>query len=447
MQRAEIKKSIKENGLKMIGVTCVNLVGVAYMKPAVSEAIDSILDNGIKTSRANFALSTVDQPVRGSSLNISQGDVAVVPDPETFTTPSYTPGIGRFMGDLREKDGSISELCTRSFYKRVLAEAASKGYRFEVGFEGEFHLLKRENGIITRVSDGLTHSQEGFNIHHRLILDVISALRSVNVEPIKGHVEGGRGQLEFDVRNHAGVKPADDMVYFKDAIKSVARQHGYIASFMPKIGHDWWGSGMHMHMSLWHGAEKNVFADPQDVRGMGLSQKAYHFIGGILEHLPAISAVASPSVNSYKRMLPGKWNADAIAYGAGARGAAIRIPDERGKGTRLECRFPDASNNPYLALGCILACGLDGIERKTEPGDPLPSDLSFMSDREIRKKGLRLMPRSLSEATSALEEDKLLKRTMGKLLFEEYIKSKEQEIAQLADKVTQWEVDNFLDLY
>ena len=180
---------------------------------------------------------------------------------------------------------------------------------------------------------------------------------------------------------------------------------------------------------------------------MGLSQKAYNFIGGVLEHLPAISAVASPSVNSYKRMLPGKWNADAIAYGAGARGDRDQDTRREGKGTRLECRFPDGSNNPYLTLGCILACGLDGMARKTEPGDALRSDLSFMSDREIRKKGLKLMPRSLSEATSALEDDELLERVMGKLLFEEYIKSKEQEIAQIADKVTQWEVDNLLDLY
>jgi glutamine synthetase len=447
LQRAEIKRAIKENGLKMIGVTCVNLSGVAYMKPAVSETIDSILDNGIKTSRANFALSTIDQAVRGSSMNNSQGDIAVVPDPDTFTVPSYTPGIGRFMGDMLEKDGSVSEICPRSFYKRVLAQAASKGYRFEVGFEGEFHLLKRENGTVARVDSFITHSQEGFNVHHRLILDIISALRSVGVEPIKGHVEGGHGQLEIDVKYHAGVKPADDIVYFKDAIKSVARQHGYIASFMPKIGHDWWGSGMHMHMSLWDGADKNLFADPRDARGMGLTERAYHFIGGVLEHLPAISAVAAPSVNSYKRILPGKWNADAITYGPGARGAAVRIPDERGKATRLECRFPDGANNPYLTLGCILACGLDGIERKTDPGDPIPSDLSFMSDHDIRKKGLRLMPRSLSEATAALEEDKLLERTMGKVLFEEYIKNKEQEIAQVADKVTQWEVDNLLDLY
>jgi glutamine synthetase len=180
---------------------------------------------------------------------------------------------------------------------------------------------------------------------------------------------------------------------------------------------------------------------------MGLSAAAYHFVGGIISHLPALSAVAAPMPNSYKRILPGKWNADAVVYGAGARGAAIRIPDERGKSARLECRFPDGAMNPYLTLGCVLACGLDGIEKGLDPGEPLTVDLSFMTDREIRKKGLRLMPRSLSEALSEFERDDILRKIMGEVMFEEYIRNKEQEVAQMADKVTQYEVDNQLDLF
>ncbi|MDA4136029.1 MAG: glutamine synthetase family protein [Thaumarchaeota archaeon] len=446
MQRSEIRRAIKEHNVSMLGVSYVDFTGIARMKPTTSGELDSLLDVGVKTSRANFAYSHNDQPVRGASMNISQGDFAIVADPDTFVIPSYTSGVGRFLGDLHEKDGSISKLCTRSFYRRVLERAAAKGYRFEVGFEGEFHLLRREEGRPVKADNYFTHSQDGFNVHHQFITDLVAALRSVNVETTKGHVEGGRGQLEFDIKHHEGMKAADDIVYFKDATKAVARKHGYIASFMPKIGHDWWGNGMHLHMSMWNATGKNLFADEKDEK-MGLSPLAYHFIGGLLDHLPALSAVAASMPNSYKRLLPGKWNADAAVYGAGARGAAVRIPDERGKSTRLECRFPDGAMNPYLALGCILACGLEGVEKKTDPGAPLSVDLSSLTDREIKSKGLALMPRSLTEAISEFEKDDCLRKAMGDVMFEEYAKNKEQEAAQMADKVTQYEVDNLLDLY
>ena len=185
---------------------------------------------------------------------------------------------------------------------------------------------------------------------------------------------------------------------------------------------------MHLHMSLWN-KETNLFATGKDNRGLGLSQTCYHFIGGLLKHLGALSAICAPTFNSYKRILPGRWNADAMTYGPGARGAAIRIPDERGKATRMECRFPDATCNPYLAIACILAAGLEGIDRKLDPGDPMTFDASFMNNLEITGRGLRLMPRSLSEALSFFEADPLLRKTLGETLFREFVKAKTFEIS------------------
>lgn len=414
------------------------------MKPAVASRIDSILKDGVKSSRANLVLTSYDELIRGSSLDISQGDFAIVPDPDTFVIPSYTHGVGRFVGDVYEKDGSKSSMCTRTFFSKVLVDASLRGYRFEAGFEAEFHLVRREGGSIIPADVYPSHSQEGFNLHSRFIGDAVAALESVKVELEKAHVEGGHGQLEFDVKHNSGLRSADDVVYFKDAIKTVARNHGYLATFMPKIGSGWWGSGLHLHMSLWKG-NKNLFSDPSDE--LGLSDIAYQFIGGVLRHLPALTAIACPSVNSYKRLLQGKWNADAQVYAAGGRGAAVRVPDERGNSRRIECRFPDGSCNPYLAMGSILACGIDGIENKIDPGKRLDYDLSFLSNREIREKGFTLMPRSLYEAVSALEKDELLKETMGDLMFLEFIKNREHDIAAAADQVTQWEVDRFLDTY
>ncbi len=446
LEIAAVKKRARDHQLDLVGVSYVDLGGVSRMKTALISELDSVLKNGVKTSRGNLALTSYDQLVHGSSLDISQGDLAIVPDPETFVVPSYTPKVGRFIGNLHEKDGSLSLICPRSFFSRVIEKASSKGFRFELGFEAEFHLVKREDNRVAPADYFVTHSQDGFNFHSKIIGEMVDALRSVRVELEKAHVEGGHGQLEFDVSHHSGLKPADDMVYFKDAVKAVARNYGYIASFMPKIGNDWWGTGMHLHMSLWNkSGQNNLFSDKKDK--LGLSKLAYHFIGGILHHLSALTAIACPSVNSYKRLLQGKWNADAQVYGAGVRGAAVRIPDERGKATRIECRFPDGSCNPYLALGAILACGLEGIERKLDPGEPLAFDLSFLSDREIREEGFVLMPRSLREAASALEKDDLLKSEMSGLLFREFIMNREHDMSQAGDKVTQWEVDRFLDVY
>jgi glutamine synthetase len=448
LQVAELKKRIKDNELNLIGVSYVDLGGVSRMKPQSAREIDFILKSGFKTSRANLAMTSYDQLVRGSSLNISQGDLSVIPDINTFVIPSFLSKIGRFIGNLHEKDGSVSEVCPRSFLKGVLERASKFGYRFEVGFEAEFHLVRREGGSVVPADLAPVQGQDGFNLHSNFFNDALGALESVNVEVEKAHLEGGRGQVEFDVAHHSGLKPADDIVYFKEAVKAVARNHGYVASFMPKIGSDWWGTGLHFHLSLWDSGAKenaNLFFDRNG--RFGLSEDALHFIGGMLYHLPALTAVCCPTVNSYRRLLQGKWNADAQAYGAGARGAAIRIPDERASATRLECRFPDGACNPYLALGCILACGLEGIEKKLDPGRPLEEDLSFLSDREIREKGFALMPRSLYEANCALEKDEFIRSAMGDLLFDEYVKHREHDIAQAADKVSQWEIDRFLDIF
>jgi glutamine synthetase len=449
LQVSEIKREIKQRHLKLLAVTYVDLAGVSRTKPANARNVDSFLKDGFKTSVANLALTAYDHLVRGSSLDISKGDYAIIPDPDTFVIPSYLENMGKFIGNIHEKDGSFSQVCPRSFYAKILEQALSSGFHFEVGFEVEFHLVRREGSSVVPADLTITHDQDGFNVHSKFISDAVTAVESIGIDLEKAHVEGGHGQLEFDVAHENGRKAADDIVYFKDAVKAIARSHGYIASFMPKIGHDWWGTGLHLHMSLWdrssRNARINLFADQNDK--FGLSKLAYNFIAGILEHLPALTAIACPSFNSYKRLLQGKWNADAQVYAFGGRGGAIRIPDERGNATRLECRFPDGSCNPYLALGSILACGLEGIEKNLTPPKPLTFDLSFLIDREIREKGFALMPRSLRESVLALEKDAFLKKTMGNLLFEEYIKHREHDIMQGADKVTQWEIDRFLDIY
>ncbi len=431
----------------MVSVSYADLAGVTRSKPVVSTELESLMRNGVKTARANLDMNTITPLTPGSKLNIAQGDVSIVPDLDTLVFPSYSPATARLIGWVHEADGRLSPLCARAVMQRALERAHSHGYELVVGLESEFHLVNYQGGRAIPADRSGIQTQAGYDEHREFFTDLVESLRSVEVDAVKAHVEGGKGQLEVDLLPQVGLKAADGFVYFKDAAKAVARKHGTIASFMPKIGAEWWGSGLHLHVNLRDSKGRNVFSDARDARKLGLSRTAYHFIGGILERAAALCAIAAPTVNSYKRLLPGRWNADAVTYGPGNRGAAVRIPDERGDATRIELRMPDNACNIYLLLACVLAAGTDGIERRTDPGSPLLFDASKMSDRERVAQGLKLLPRSLGEALSELEMDSLFRKTLGEELFEEYVTQRSFEVSQAADQVTEWEVSHFLDLF
>lgn len=431
----------------MVSVSYSDLAGVTRSKPVVSSELDSLMKNGFKTARANLDMNTVTPLTPGSKLNIAQGDVSIVPDADTLVFPSYSPETARLIGWVHEADGRPSPLCARAVLQRTLQKARAKRYELVTGLESEFHLVAFQGSRVIPADRSGIQTQSGYDEHRGYLADLVNSLRSVNVDAVKAHVEGGKGQLEVDLMPRVGLKAPDGFVYFKDAVKAIARKHGTIASFMPKIGSEWWGSGLHVHMNLRNSKGRNVFSGGGDLWKLGLSRSCYQFIGGVLDRAAALCAIAAPTVNSYKRLLPGRWNADAKTYGPGNRGAAVRIPDERGEATRIELRMPDNACNIYLLLACVLAAGMDGIERKVDPGSPLLFDASKMSDRERVAQGLKLLPRSLGEALAELERDSLFRKTLGEDLFEEYIAQRSFEVSQAADQVTEWEVSHFLDLF
>jgi glutamine synthetase len=447
LDKARIGELIAERGASMVGISYVDLAGVTRSKPLVLTELDPILRDGFKTARANLDTNAAAPVTPGSRIDISQGDVSVVAVPDTLVFPSYAPGTARFIGEVREADGKVSHFCTRSLLRRVLAKVRRRGYVPLVGLESEFHLVRVQEDTVSPADSSGIQTLDGYNEHRKLLGDVANALTTVGVRPVKLHAEGGKGQLEIDLAHTTALSAADGFVYFKEVVKAVSRDHGLVASFMPKIGADWWGSGLHVHLSLTDAAGKNAFRGARDPRGLGLSRDCYYFLGGVLRHVKALCAVAAPTVNSYKRLLPGRWNADAIAYGPGNRGAAIRIPDERGESTRIEMRIPDNTCNAYLLLACMLSAGLEGIEKRTNPGEPLRFDASRLDDRERASRGLEAMPRSLREALSELERDALFRRVLGVQMLEEFLSQRYFEVSQAADQVTQWEVSHYLDLF
>ena len=447
MNQSAFAKKLAKHRVSVVSISYLDLCGVTRSKPLVVFDAGSILKEGFKTARANLDMNAAAPLTPGSKIDISQGDVSVIPDPATLVFPTYSPNTARLIGEIHEGDGRTSGLCARSLLRKVLRETASRGYKVVVGFESEFHLVRNGDGRILPADTSSIQTQAGYDQHRKLISGLLAALRSMEVSAVKAHVEGGRGQLEVDLAPKPGLRACDSYVYFKDAAKAISREQGLLASFMPKIGADWWGSGLHMHLSLTDPAGRNLLHDQRDRRKLGLSGTCYSFIGGVLKHASALCALGAPTVNSYKRLLPGRWNADALAYGPGNRGAAIRIPDERGKATRIELRLADNTCNVYLLLACVLSAGLEGIKERVDPGGPLMFDASQMTDRERVSRHLKLLPRSLGEALNELERDQLVKRAMGSELFEEFFVQRSFEVAQAADQVTQWEISHYLDLF
>ena len=447
LKSEQARKRLAGPSVTTVGISYLDLAGVTRSKPLVNVTVESVLRNGFKTARANLDMNVAAPLTPGTKLDISQGDVSVIPDPETLVFPSYAPGTARLIGDVHEADGTVSPLCTRSLLKRVLGRGRALGYGAVVGLESEFHLVKLDAERVVPADASGIQTLDGYNQHLELLGDIVKGLSTVGVKPVRTHAEGGRGQMEIDLEHRPALRAADGYVYFKEVVRAVSRAHGLIASFMPKIGASWWGSGLHVHLNLTDRRERNAFAGKSDPRKLGLSPVCYYFIAGILKHGKALSAVAAPTVNSYKRLLPGRWNADAVTYGPGNRGAAVRIPDERGEATRVEIRIPDNSCNIYLLLACTLAAGLEGTEKRLDPGEPLMFDASLMTDRERASRGLAPLPRSLGEALSEFEGDGLLRQTLGNDLFEEFLTQRYFESSKAADQVTQWEVSHFLDLF
>jgi glutamine synthetase len=283
-----------------------------------------------------------------------------------------------------------------------------------------------------------------------VMMEIIEALMAQGVYPEQYYAELGPGQQELPVRFADALRAADNQITMRETARGVALRHGLLASFAPKPFPDQAGNGSHVHWSLWRiGDGKNHFHDPAG--RYGLSEAAFAFIGGVLAHLPALVALTAPSVNSYRRLQPRFWSSAYTAWGPDNREAAVRVPSKRRglemDSTYLELKPCDPSNNPYLALGGLLAAGLDGMERKLEPGEPTLTDPDALSEAERSRRGIRRLPTSLSEALAALERDEVLRAALGETLAKEYLTVKRSEVRGFEGKDVAFEIDQHFYKY
>jgi glutamine synthetase len=392
----------------------------------------------------------------GSSIEgftrIEESDMLLIPDLDTFRINPWVNADGskvaRMICDVYNPDGTPFPGCPRMTLKRQVDRAKAMGYTMVAGPEAEFFLFQRDaNGnplIETHDAGGyfdLTPVDRGEECRR----DIIIVLEAMGFEVEAGHHEVAPGQHEIDFKYADAVACADNVTTFRFVVKKVALDHNLHATFMPKPIFGVNGSGMHVHQSLLDKKGNNAFYEPK--AEWQLSKTALGYIGGILDHAVAFSAVTNPLVNSYKRLVPGYEAPVNVAWSEKNRSPLVRVPAKRGMSTRCEVRMPDPACNPYLALAVMLAAGLDGVKRKLDPGPPINKNIFTMSHREKRRLRIGQLPANLWEALGELEKDAVVSEALGDHILEHYLRAKRQEWEEYISHVHPWEQERYLAEY
>ena len=439
--KEDIIRIVKEENIQFIRLQFTDIFGQLKNVAITASQIEKAVNNEIM--------------IDGSSIEgfvrIQESDQYLRPDLDTFTILPWRPQQGkvaRLICDVYNPDGTPFVGDPRGVLKRVLNRAEDMGYdAFNVGPEAEFFLFKTDEkgNPTTETNDEASYFDLGPLDHGEITRrEICMALESMGFEIEASHHECAAGQHEIDFKYTGALQAADNIMTFKLAVKTLARENGLHATFMPKPLYGVAGSGMHVNMSLFRGG-RNAFYDPDGEKG--LSQEAYAFMAGLLYHVKGMCAVTNPLVNSYKRLVPGYEAPCYLAWSASNRSALIRIPAARGQSTRLELRCPDPSCNPYLALAVCLAAGLDGIEQGMVPPPEIVDNIFAMTPAARKRRGIEALPASLDEALAYLRKDKLMLSTLGSHVCGQYIAGKEAEWHEYCTRVSSWERDKYMINY
>jgi glutamine synthetase len=315
----------------------------------------------------------------------------------------------------------------------MIERLAGRGLQLQAAFENEFYLLRREGAGWAPVDRSLFGQTSGLDLLAALLDELAAALEAQGLQPEMLYAESGHGQFELPVRYRDALGAADQQVVFRETVRGVAQRHGLTASFMPKIFLDQAGSGAHLHWSLWRD-ERNLTAAEAEPGRLGPETAA--FAAGLLAHLPALMAVTTPSPNGFKRIRPHFWSGAYGCWGHGNREAALRVPVSPTPGqppSNVELKTVDPTCNPYLALGAVIAAGLDGLERGLSLGEPVQCDPADLPETERQARGIHQLPTHLGEALTALTADAALAEAFGAEAFATFLAVRRAEWAALRD--------------
>ncbi|WP_395317882.1 type I glutamate--ammonia ligase [Fructilactobacillus frigidiflavus] len=437
----DIKKMVKDEYVRFLRLMFTDLLGTVKNVEVPISQLDQLL-----AGKLMFDGSSIDGFVR-----IEESDMYLHPDLDTFMVFPWGDEHGkvaRITCSVYTADGELFAGDPRNNLMRVLEEMKELGFSdFNIGPEPEFFLFELdENGRPTeKLNDkGSYFDLAPMDLAANVRRDMVLELEKMNFKVEASHHEVAPGQHEIDFEYDNAVVAADHIQTFKMVVKTVARRYGLYATFMPKPLNGVNGSGMHMNMSLFDKDGNNAFYDEN---GEGqLSQTAYYFLGGLLKHAKALTAVCNPTVNSYKRLVPGFEAPVYIAWSGANRSPMVRVPIARGKGTRLELRSVDPSANPYLAIAAILKAGLDGIKNKIEPEEPVDRNIYSMDGQELKLDHIEKLPTSLHNALVEYAKDPLMEDAMGPHIYQNFLDAKNMEWTAYSQNVSQWERDRYLDM-
>ncbi len=446
----DLRRIVAEEGIEFLFAQFVDMHAKPNAKLVPASHLDDLLSDG--AGFAGFAAGDIGQ-------GPDSPDLIAMPDIASFTRLPWRPNVARFASDVTV-EGEPWPYCPRTILRSALARAAELGYELKLGAELEYFLLREGEGGGLELADPRdTLAQPCYDMRALtrnldFVMEVAKAVTGLGWDNYATDHEDANGQFEQNFEFADALTTCDRAVFFRYMVESMATERGLIATFMPKPFAHLTGNGCHFHVSLWKDGENMFERDPaEDPRGLGLSELAYQFLGGLKAHAKAYIAVTAPTVNSYKRLCVGApssgatWAPAYVSYGYNNRTQMLRVP---GPG-RIEDRTVDGSCNPYLAATAMLAAGLDGIERGLDPGEPNKANLYTMSDAERAAAGIETLPANLLDATRELERCDVLRAALGTTADGDYldyfVKVKRGEVQAAHEQITAWEIERYLQLF
>ncbi len=440
----ELLSWVKEDKVEFVNMQFTDVMGIVKNVTMPKGEIEEALNNGVW-----FDGSSIEGFTR-----IAESDMFLMPDRSTYAVIPWERNghnTARLICDVHKPNGDPFPGDPRWVLKRQLARLTDLGYGYNTGPELEFFLFHADE-----IAEGkyLTYDQAGYfdlstDTASNVRKAMVNALEELGILVETSHHEVALGQHEIDFEYGDAIRTADNALTFKYCLKAIAQQHGIYVTFMPKPLAGVNGSGMHTHQSLFErGTGNNAFYDPND--DYNLSRLAKQFVAGQLAHARGMCAVLAPTVNSYKRLVPGYEAPVYISWARTNRSALIRVPKihvGKEKAARVELRCPDPSCNPYLAFAVMLCCGLDGIERNLEPPMPVEEDVYHFTPEQLRARNLGTLPGSLAEALDELRRDEVVRETLGSHVCERFIEAKQSEWDEFRRQVTPWELSRYLPVY
>jgi glutamine synthetase len=443
----DVRRIIKDNKIEFLFAQFVDMHGKPSAKLVPAHHIDDLLTDG--AGFAGFAAGDIGQGPHDH-------DLIAMPDPRSLSILPWQPNVARFACDVTV-DGEPWPYCPRTILRNMLDRAKTLGYELKMGAELEYFLVRRKEDGTIEVADHLDtldlpcYDMRALTRNLDFVAEISHAVTKLGWDNYATDHEDANGQFEQNFQFDDALTTCDRAVFFRYMVESLAQKRGLIATFMPKPFGHLTGNGCHFHFSLWNNGQNLFERDAaEDPRGMGLSEIAYQFIAGLKANAKAYIALTAPTVNSYKRLVIGAptsgatWAPAYISYGFNNRTQMLRVP----AAGRVEDRTVDGSCNPYLGATAMLAAGLDGIERKLDPGEPNSANLYEMSAEQRAAEGIELLPENLLDAIRELAKNDVLRSALGKTRDGDYvdyfIKVKREEWNRYHEHVTPWEINEYL---